>query len=438
MITADQQFQPTQKKDRINSLDVIRGIALLGILLMNINGMGLPFAYGDPTIAGGSEGINLDVWIINNMLFEGTMRGLFTLLFGAGIILLTNRLEKKGAGIATADIYYRRILWLLLFGIINVYIFLWEGDILYPYAVFGLMLFPFRNTKTKTLIIFGLAILSVGALWDISDHQNTLKTQKEGLAALAIQKHGDSLSEKQKSALDKWEEKQKKTDPEKIAKEIENRQQGYWSNVKSKVKTNQLFQSWFVYRYWPWDLFSFMLLGMAFFKLRVFHGELSWLRYLVIMLVGYVIGLSVNYYETSAILGSNFDVVTMSKTGQTYQLGRLFVTLGHVGLFMLFIKSGFLRFLQNALAAVGKMALTNYLAHSVIAAFIFYGFGFSMFGELERHQLYYIVLGIWVFQLIFSPIWLKYFQFGPVEWLWRSLTYKQKQPFRIKSSSRAK
>ena len=104
-------FNPTQRKARINSLDVIRGIALLGILLMNINGMGLPFSYSDPTIAGGSEGLNLKVWIINNMLFEGTMRGLFTLLFGAGVILLTSRLEKNGAGISTADIYYRRILW---------------------------------------------------------------------------------------------------------------------------------------------------------------------------------------------------------------------------------------------------------------------------------------------------------------------------------------
>ena len=112
METATNQpvFNPTQKKSRINSLDVIRGIALLGILLMNINGMGLPFSYSDPTIAGGSDGINLNVWIANNMLFEGTMRGLFTLLFAAGVILLTSFLEKSGAGITTADIYYRRML----------------------------------------------------------------------------------------------------------------------------------------------------------------------------------------------------------------------------------------------------------------------------------------------------------------------------------------
>ncbi|WP_431121967.1 DUF418 domain-containing protein [Flagellimonas flava] len=430
MNSSNQNYQPTQKKDRINSLDVIRGIALLGILLMNINGMGLPFAYGDPTIAGGSEGANLYVWITNNMLFEGTMRGLFTLLFGAGVILLTSRLEKKGAGIATADIYYRRLLWLLLFGIINVYIFLWEGDILYPYAIFGLLLFPFRNTSSKKLIIYGLVLLLLGSLWDYSDYQNDLKTQTEGLAALAIQKQGDSLSKDQTTALEKWEKKKKKRTPEQVSEEIEKRQKGYWSNVKSKVKTNQLFQTWFVYRYWPWDLTSFMLIGMAFFKMRIFHGERTSKFYLIMAAVGYLIGLSVNYYETCLSVSSNFDVMSISKAGLTYQLGRFFTTMGHVGLFMLFIKSGILGFLQKALAAVGKMALTNYLVHSIIAAFLFYGFGFSLFGQLERHELYYIVGGIWIFQLIYSPIWFKYFQFGPAEWLWRSLTYKQKQPFK--------
>ncbi|HEX5169863.1 MAG TPA: hypothetical protein VFW11_11880 [Cyclobacteriaceae bacterium] len=152
LTTSQPVFNPTQRRTRINSLDVIRGIALLGILLMNISGMGLPFSYSDPTIAGGSTGLNLKVWIVNNMLFEGTMRGLFTLLFGAGVVLLTSRLEKSGAGITTADIYYRRILWLLLFGIINVWVLLWNGDILYPYALFALMLFPFRNASVNGLI----------------------------------------------------------------------------------------------------------------------------------------------------------------------------------------------------------------------------------------------------------------------------------------------
>jgi len=137
------------------------------------------------------------------------------------------------------------------------------------------------------------------------------------------------------------------------------------------------------------------------------------------------------YLETKMLIDSNFDPVIISKADQSYQIGRLFTTLGHIGLFMLFIKSGILRFLQKSLAAVGKLALTNYLTHSVVTSIIFYGDGFALFGELERYELYYIVAAIWIMQLIFSPIWLKYFLYGPAEWVWRSLTYQQKQPFRI-------
>lgn len=424
-------FNPTQKKSRINSLDVIRGIALLGILLMNINGMGLPFSYSDPTVAGGSEGLNLNVWIANNMLFEGTMRGLFTLLFGAGVILLTSRLEKSGAGITTADIYYRRILWLLVFGLINVWVLLWHGDILFPYALFALFLFPFRNTSVKKLLTIGCLLIGLGILWDVSDHQNHLKTQKESLEAQTLKDQGATLSEDQESSLKDWETFKTKKTPEEVNRAIENMHQGYWDVLMSKVKQNQFMQTWFPYRYWIWDILSYMLLGMAFFKLRIFHGERTFVFYVMMLIIGYAVGLSINYYETQLLLDSNFDPMATSKAGQTYQIGRIFTTIGHVGLFMLFIKSGILGFLQKALAAVGTMALTNYLMHSVITSIIFYGFGFSMFGKLQRFELYYIVGGIWIFQLMVSPIWLKYFQYGPMEWLWRSLTYQKKQPFRI-------
>ncbi|MGK0253912.1 MAG: hypothetical protein ACI9OE_001394, partial [Mariniflexile sp.] len=429
MTTTNQHFKPTQRNGRINSLDVIRGIALLGILLMNINGMGLPFAYSDPTIAGGSEGLNLQVWIANNMFFEGTMRGLFTMLFGSGVILLTSRLEKNGAGITTADIYYRRILWLLLFGIINVYVFLWHGDILYPYAIFGLMLFPFRNASVKNLVLVGCLLISIGVLWDISDYRNDLETQKNGIEMQTLKEQGVTLNENQESDLKKWEKLNTKHTPKEVQGKIEKMRQGYWSVLMEKVNGNQFMQTWLPYRLWPWDILSFMLLGMALFKLRVFHGERSNKFYILLLVIGYLIGLSINYMETTMLIDSDFDPVIISKADQSYQIGRLFTTLGHIGLFMLFIKSGILGFLQKSLAAVGKLALTNYLTHSVVTSIIFYGDGLALFGQLERYELYYIVSAIWIIQLIFSPIWLKYFLYGPAEWLWRSLTYQQKQPF---------
>jgi len=428
-------LRPVDSTNRINSLDIIRGIALLGILLMNIVGFGLVDAYDNPTISGGATGWNLKVWIINNMLFEGTMRGLFTMLFGAGFILLTERLEKKGGGIQVADIFYRRTLWLLLFGIIHVYLMLWFGDILYPYAIFGLMLFPLRNVSPKYLLIAGLILLAFGTIKDINHYHETFKTKTEGLAVQELVNNDNSieLNKEQKSALSKWETivKKRKTE-EQVKEENEANRSGYWSIVKHRFGINEFFQSTLVYNFWVYDILSFMLMGIAFFKWLIFQGERSNKFYGILMIVGYGIGLIVNYFETVMLIDSNFEVVAMSKSHQTYQLGRLFTTIGHIGLFMLFIKSGILKFLQDALAAVGKMALTNYLMHTIICITFFLGFGFGMFGKLQRYELYFVVFAIWIFQLIYSPIWLKYFKYGPAEWLWRSLTYMKKQPFRNK------
>ncbi|MDU8886568.1 DUF418 domain-containing protein [Yeosuana sp. MJ-SS3] len=428
-------LRPVERGDRINSLDIIRGIALLGILLMNITGFGLAYAYGDPTNSGGAAGWNLKVWIMDNMFFEGTMRGLFTMLFGAGFILLTTRGIEKGGGIAVADLYYRRILWLLLFGIIHVYFMLWYGDILYPYALFGLMIFPLRNVKAKHLVMAGLILLTIGSLISVKHYHEDLKTKTEGVAVelLKEQNQDVKLTEAHETALASWEDfkKNKKTE-EQVNEAIEENLQGYWSIVmsKSRLNRNGFMQANLVYELWIWDILSFMLLGIAFFKWRIFQGERTIKFYAILMVIGYVVGLSVNYYETMLHLNSNFDLVEMSKADQTYQLGRLFTTLGHIGLFMLFIKSGILRFLQNALAAVGKMALTNYLMHTIICTTFFLGYGFGMFGKLQRYELYYVVISIWIIQLIYSPIWLKYFRYGPAEWLWRSLSYMKKQPFR--------
>ena len=382
-------FTPTQKKSRINSLDLIR------------------------------------------LLFEGTMRGLFTLLFGAGVILLTGRLIKDGAGISTADIYYRRMIWLLLFGIANVWILLWHGDILFPYALFGLFLFPFRNLPVKNLILIGAILIGIGILWDISDYKNNVKLKQEAEIALESKSAGIELTAEENATLNEWEKLNTKKTTKEVNEEIERMNKGYFEVINNKVKLNQWLQTWFPYRLWVWDILSYMFIGMAFFKLRIFHGERSTRFYFLMAFIGYLIGITINYFETQLIVQSNYDVVTMSNANQTYQLGRIGVTMGHIGLFMLFIKSGMIAFLQRALAAVGRMALTNYLMHSIITSIIFYGFGFGLFGILERYELYYIVFGIWIFQLITSPIWLKYFQFGPFEWLWRSLTYGKKQPFKI-------
>ncbi len=134
------------------------------------------------------------------------------------------------------------------------------------------------------------------------------------------------------------------------------------------------------------------------------------------------------------LLNSNFSFLGFSRVNLTHYWSRLFTSMGHVGLIMIFCKLPILRWLKTSLAAVGKMALTNYLMHSVICMIVFTGVGFGMFGKLQRYELYYVVLAIWIFQLIVSPVWLSYFRFGPAEWLWRSLTYLKVQPIKKTSA----
>ncbi|CAN5342268.1 hypothetical protein BH23BAC1_BH23BAC1_07510 [soil metagenome] len=186
----------------------------------------------------------------------------------------------------------------------------------------------------------------------------------------------------------------------------------------------------FLYEYSLWDIMGMMLIGMACFKWGVFQAKLSNKSYGLMVLIGYAVGISVNSYEINLIKSVDYAMLAFLQAEQTYHLGRVFMIMGHIGLAMVFIKSGILSVLQKALAAVGRMALTNYISHSIFALLIFSGVGLGLFGQLERHQLYFVVFSIWVFQLVVSPIWLKYFYFGPLEWAWRSLTYKKLQKFR--------
>jgi len=172
---------PVQRAERIGMLDMTRGIAVLGILLMNIVGFGLPDAYEDPTNWGGHEGANLLVWRICSLFFEGTMRGLFTLLFGAGALLFLMRGASTAA--SRTRLYYRRTLLLIAFGLINGYVLLWEGDILFYYGVTGLALYFFRKLGTRALILSGLAILTVPTYMNYGDYREYVDTQARAEAA---------------------------------------------------------------------------------------------------------------------------------------------------------------------------------------------------------------------------------------------------------------
>jgi uncharacterized protein len=418
--------------DRLDSLDLLRGIAVLGILLMNIVGFGLPLAYSDPTVAGGSTGANLWAWLLQVLFFEGTMRGLFTLLFGAGVVLFTSRAERSRPGEA-ADLHVRRMLWLVAFGFVNSHLLLWTGDILYEYGLVGLVLYAFRKARPRTLLVIAALILAGLMLRGGLEYQGLHTLRAEAASIRTAEQRGATLDDAQRETLEEWDEAWAQLSPpaEKIDATVAAMRGGFasaWTQVTGEILH---YRTKFFYEYGAPEDLATMLLGVALFGYGALQGAWSRRQYLQLMLAGYGVGLTVNGFEAWWTLHHDWDPIeTQFGWLVTYELGRVPTTLGHVGLVLLAWKSGWLQGAARRLAATGRMAFTNYLTQSVICTLLFTGVGFGLYGRLERHELYYVVAGIWLLQLAWSPWWLARFQQGPLEWLWRTLTYRERQPFR--------
>ena len=419
---AKKMVAPTGK--RLEALDFIRGSALFGILIMNIVGMGMGPAYDDPTVMGGNTGINLWTWFVVNVGFEGTQRGLFSILFGAGVILFTSRPD-------STDAYFRRNLWLIAFGLFNAWVLLWGGDILYFYGLTALFLYSFRNLPGNKLLGLGVAAFVLGAAWSGLETYNMLDLHKRALAAETVP--AAQRSQEQKKLIEQWKEQSRGSpSPERVAELKRKNQAGYLSALVVRAPRISHAQSWEAYRYF-FDIFGMMMIGMGLFKLGVLTMEAKTRTYLAMIAGGYTIGLPLNIYEANWLMSHGFSGLARHQANITYDFARLAQTIGHLGLLGLFLKSGIFGLFRRSMAAVGRMALTNYLTHSVVALIIFVLLG--NWGKLERHQLYFIVFSIWAVQIVISPIWLKHFHFGPVEWLWRYLTYGEQPPFRKEATA---
>jgi uncharacterized protein len=423
---------PTERQERIGMLDTTRGIAVLGILIMNITGFGLPNAYDDPTNWGGSEGINLTVWRVAALLFEGTMRGMFTLLFGAGALLFLQRHAARSPGLLPADLFFRRTMWLIVFGLVNAYVLLWSGDILYFYGVVGLLLFVFRNVAPRKLIVASAVIMVLQTCVSVSEWHDYRDASSAAAAAQQARIAGKVLTPQQSEAIESIERINEGFKPsrEELQKTIDTVRKSYSSAFAHVAHESWQFETVFFFQHGLGECLGMMLLGMALLKLGVLDGSASRRVYATLLVAGYALGLAVNLFETTNLTREHFSIDSIVTSYLTYDLGRIPMTLGHVGLIGLVYRVPALSGAMRTLAATGQMALTNYLSQSLICMFVFTGAGLALYGRLERHELYYVVGAIWLVQLIWSPLWLRRFRFGPAEWVWRSLTYWQKQPLR--------
>ncbi|MEO5684388.1 MAG: DUF418 domain-containing protein [Chitinophagaceae bacterium] len=426
---------PISKKERILFLDSTRGLALLGILLMNSMAQSQAhFFYERMDLSQPVTGPNFYAWLVECFLFEGTMRGLFSILFGAGTILFLNRLTRDRPGLEPADIFYRRMLWLLAFGLINAFIFLWPGDILYPYALCGLLLFPFRNWSPRKLLLAVCCLLLFSTYRENNELYSNKSMIQKGQAIAKMDTSKVKLTVEQKEDLGKFTGFREKNDTAGIAKAAKEETKkikghGYCDLFSYYKEVNMMIQSVFFYNSW-WDVLMLFFLGMAMFKSGYLLGEKPDYVYAIVALAGISIGLLLNYFYLRTQYQLRFDNYRFVQQWKFsyYDIRRVCQTTGYLSLLILLYKVVPVRRLLNVFAPVGQMAFTNYLSQSIITSTIFYGFG--LFASLQRYQVYYVVLCIWVFQVVFSHIWLRYFLFGPFEWIWRSLTYLNWPPMR--------
>ena len=399
----------TNHTDRILSLDVVRGFALLGILLINILAFGAISAMTLNPPLGFSLTSDIWIWGAVELTAEGAMRALFSMLFGAGVLLFLERGKDRG------KLHFKRTFWLLIFGLINGYVLMWLGDILFTYALAGFILYFLRNMSAK-----GLAILSVVLFACLCAYSAALNLGLEFLRSAANQNA---------EAAAGWAEFYDVFAPSEAAKkaEIAQRTGSFLALMSWSAAEYTIMLLTFIPMLLVWDALVFMCIGMALYRYQVLQGAHSDRFYLFTAIAGFGVGLTINAYEIYLMIASDFDILeTFPFFKPTYQLGRLGVALGWLGVLIL----GMRRFrIGRKLAAVGRMALTNYLMQSLICLFIFSGIGFGLLGELRRTELYIVVLLIWAFQLWLSPWWLARFRYGPAEWLWRALTHGKAPPF---------
>lgn len=399
---------PVPASERIETLDVLRGCALLGILVMNIRAMAAPFgAYMYPYALFDYAGASRAAYIFTSVAFDLKMMGLFSMLFGAGALLYAAKPTDTGK--VLRGLWLRRMFWLLVIGLIHAYL-IWEGDILVPYALCGLLLIWWvRRLQPRTLVALAIVMLAVGSLLSIG-HGLQWEQMPEAERA-------------QEAAL--WMPSR-----EQAATQLAAMHGSYAEVVAHRAPFVMMTQTLYFIAFFFWRCSAMMLLGMALLKWGFLDGRRPPRAYLLVAALCLPVGLALASYGIVELERVRFAMPQRTVVDLWNYIGAVFVSVGYAAVVVLLVKRGVFGALRRALAAVGRMAFSNYLLQSVMTSVIFLGWGFGLAGRFDYAEQLLVVAAIWVVQLALSPVWLRHYRFGPAEWLWRSLTYWKRQPMR--------
>ncbi|MFY8209613.1 MAG: DUF418 domain-containing protein [Caulobacter sp.] len=394
-------LRPVAKADRHLSLDVLRGLGVMGILAVNAVAFGLPMpVYMSPELSpfgmAGSEGM---AWWVVQTFFHYKFVTLFSILFGVSILLVGGERSDKARG----ALLRRRLGWLLVIGLLHG-LLIWFGDILLLYACTGFVALLARSWTPRRLFTVSLTILLLGS----------------ALAIAPLILLESAPAELQQKIIAEMNQPGSGVD---VAAATAAMRGGLVAALGENFKSWMILQPMSVIVF-IWRTGALMLLGMALFKTGFLTGKAKTWVYLLLIALGGA-GLAWTGWESSMKLATDFaEPQATGRYNMAYEFASLPITLGYASLAILLIRSRAIAGLLNPVARLGQMAFTNYLTQSLIMTTIFWsGRGLGLFGEFNRVELWGCVIAIWALQLIWSPLWLSRFSMGPMEWIWRRLAY---------------
>lgn len=409
---------PPPAATRYRTLDGLRGVAVMGILLMNVGDFALPqAAYLQPLLGGRTTG-DIAVWAGGFVVADGKFRNLFSLLFGASMLLVADR--AAAAGRSGSVVHLNRMAWLLMFGLAHLYL-LWWGDILHHYAIVGTIAFALRRLPPHKLFAIGSVVLAfmflrmggvAGELWSLRAAAQAPHASPAVIAAWRSAAGSLHLA-----------------DAAGLARELALHRGGYAGLLHDRLTTDAALPVTELLSSGP-ETFALMLFGMASLRSGFVTGGWSRAAYRRVALGCYAAGLPVMVALTSWAIASGFDPLVCFAVTLALSLPvRAAIMFGHAAFLI-----GWLAHADGALArrvaAAGRMAFTNYLATSLVMALLFDGYGAGLYRTLGRAALLAPVAAMWALMLLWSKPWLDRFAYGPLEWLWRSLARRAPQPMR--------
>jgi uncharacterized protein len=440
---ANSTIDRVRGSERIASLDILRGIAILFILFMNIPWMGgYGFILFDPRYP---TWTTADYWatLITHSWLEGTQRGLLELLFGAGIVIMARRAMTPDGPVAIADLHYRRNLWLIVFGLANAFVLLWFGDILLVYGIAALLLFPFRRLKPTGQLAFAGLLMAALLFTSVKGYSERVDRREKVEQVAAASAAGQTISADDQKLLDEHRERvarrtQMPADNPESKEKIAKADEAHHGDFVSYWKAQK--DGWlFIMNAFFWqieaEIAATMLIGMALYQWGIIQGQARRGTYGAMLLIGYGVGLGLRGSQWHAILRFDAGLHWQDMVGD---LARLAVTLGHLGLVHLILSSAVGRRVLRPFAAAGRMPLTVYLFTSFLMMWIIFApWGFDLFGAWGMAAMMGVAGAVIAAELVAANLWMRHFENGPMEWLWKSLAYERREPFRKRATEPA-